>query len=125
MLYAILCYSDEATARSLDKKRDDELMSTLQVVHDALIAEGTLGPSFRLMATGHAKTVRSAAADVLDGPFAETKEQLLGLHLVECASMDEAVAPAHRLQVRRKAPRIGGPLAGRPHDQYFRGNRRG
>ena len=122
MLYAILCYSDEATARSLDKKHDDELMSTLQVVHDELIAEGKLGPSFRLMTTGHAKTVRASADHVLDGPFAETKEQLLGLYLVECANMDEAVATAHRLEVPRKNARIGGSLEVRPLLQYFEGN---
>ncbi len=122
MQYAILCYGDEATVRSLDKKQDDELMTRLSVVHDELIAEGKLGPHFRLMTTGNAKTVRASSDQVLDGPFAETKEQLLGLYVVECATLAEAVETAHRLEVERKRARIAGALEVRPILSYFEGN---
>jgi hypothetical protein len=121
MLYAILCYGDEATVRSLDKARDDALMKKLSAVHDELIAEGKLGPHFRLQTTGTAKTVRAATDQVIDGPFAETKEQLLGLYVVECASMDEAVETAHRLEVERKLARVAGSLEVRPILSYFEG----
>jgi hypothetical protein len=122
MQYAILGYGDEATVRSLDKKRDDELMARLSVVHDELIAEGKLGPHFRLMTSGNAKTLRAASGHVFDGPFAETKEQLLGLYLVECASMAEAVETAHRLEIPRKEAHVAGSLEVRPLLAYFEGN---
>jgi hypothetical protein len=35
---------------------------------------------------------------VIDGPFAETKEQLLGLYVLDCADQDEAVAAARDLK---------------------------
>jgi hypothetical protein len=34
---------------------------------------------------------------VIDGPFAETKEQLGGYHLLECKDLDEAIAVAKRI----------------------------
>ena len=41
---------------------------------------------------------------VIDGPFAETKEQLLGFYLIDCADLDEAVATAKELAVANGAP---------------------
>jgi hypothetical protein len=58
-----------------------------------------LGPSARLGATGQARTLRGpGAGTVLDGPFAETKEQLLGLYVVDCAGEDAAIAVARDLR---------------------------
>ena len=60
---------------------------------------GTLGAVAKLMETSAAMTIRKRGESVmvLDGPFAETKEQLLGLYIVECDSMDEAVDQAKKL----------------------------
>ena len=121
MLFAILCYSDEKVARGLTKAQDDALMAKLGVVHEKLVADGKLGPHFRLMATGHARTVRATGREVFDGPFAETKEQLLGLYLVDCKDMDEAVETAHVLEVERKRANVGGSLEVRPILSYFEG----
>ncbi len=121
MLYAILCYGDEKKVRSLTKEQDDQLMQKLTVVHEKLIAEGKLGPHFRLMTTPHAKTVRVTSDDVLDGPFAETKEQLLGLYVVDCDSLDEAVETAHVLEIERKRANVAGALEVRPLLSYFGG----
>jgi hypothetical protein len=41
---------------------------------------------------------------VIDGPFAETKEQLLGFYIVDCADLDEAVATAKELAIANGAP---------------------
>jgi hypothetical protein len=52
------------------------------------------------MPTTKATTLRKAGdLLVLDGPFAETKEQLLGFFLVECASLDDAIAAARELAI--------------------------
>lgn len=57
-----------------------------------------MGPVVRLMFTTSATTVRGGREPlVIDGPFAETKEQLLGFYVVECASLDEAIGIASQL----------------------------
>jgi hypothetical protein len=64
-----------------------------------LRASGHFGPAARLDETRKARTLRGPGAGVvLDGPFAETKEQLLGFHLVEYDTDDEAIAAARRLR---------------------------
>jgi hypothetical protein len=52
------------------------------------------------MATTAATTVRSSG-EVFDGPFAETKEQLLGFYIVDCETQEEAIETA-RLLAREK-----------------------
>lgn len=50
------------------------------------------------MPTTAAVTVRSGNEPLaIDGPFAETKEQLLGFYIVECASLDEAIDTARQM----------------------------
>ena len=73
-------------------------MAKLDVVQKKLAAEGRLGPVARLMPTTAATTLRKGKeAVVLDGPFAETKEQLLGFFVVDCASLEEAIETAKEL----------------------------
>jgi hypothetical protein len=61
-------------------------------VTDRLTREGRLGPVVRLMPTTAATTLRKGKETiVIDGPFAETKEQLLGLFIVECSSLEQAI----------------------------------
>jgi hypothetical protein len=98
MLYAILCYHDEDVVGSWTKQEDDAVLAKRHSVTDKLAAAGKLGPVARLMPTTAATTVRSGReAIVLDGPFAETKEQLLGFYVVDCASLDEAIEAARAL----------------------------
>jgi hypothetical protein len=67
-------------------------------VQDKLAREGRLGPVARLMDTTAATTIRKAKEPlVIDGPFAETKEQLLGFYLVECESLEQAIEAAKDL----------------------------
>ncbi|MDQ0466739.1 hypothetical protein QO010_004535 [Caulobacter ginsengisoli] len=100
MLYAILAYHDEAaTVATWTPDEDSALMADLIKLNDRLTAEGRLGPAARLGATGDALTLRGPGKGVvLDGPFAETKEQLLGFYVVEGESIDEAVAVARELR---------------------------
>jgi hypothetical protein len=100
MLYAILAYHDEAaTVATWTPHEDRALMSDLLKVNDRLVAEGRLGPAARLGATGAAVTLRGPGKGVvMDGPFAETKEQLLGFYVVEGETLDQAVAIARDLR---------------------------
>src|SRR3981081_2367938 len=99
MLYAILAYHVEAEVMSWTPEEDAALMVNLLAVHDRLNAHKLLGPTARLGGTAKARTLRGPGAGmVLDGPFAETKEQLLGLYVVDCASEDAAIAVARDLR---------------------------
>ncbi len=98
MLYAILCYHDEDLVGSWTRERDAEVMTRLAVVQDKLKKQGRLGPVARLLPTTAATTLRKDDPPVvLDGPYAETKEQLLGFYVVDCHNLDEAVDVARDL----------------------------
>lgn len=98
MLYAILCYDDETVVTGWTAEEEAAAMERLGAVHARLEAAGRLGPVGRLASTSTARTVRKGpAAPVTDGPFAETKEQLLGFYLVECETPDDAEAAAQDL----------------------------
>lgn len=98
MLYAILCYDQEEVVSAWTKEQDDAAIAKLMVVQDKLAKQGRLGPVARLMPTTAATTLRKGAKPiVLDGPFAETKEQLLGFYVVECASLEDALEAAREL----------------------------
>jgi hypothetical protein len=98
MLYALLCYNSEDVVFSWTQEEDDAVMDRLAVVHERLHAQGKLGPALRLLPTTAATTLRKSDPPmVIDGPFAETKEQLLGFYVVDCADLDEALAIARDL----------------------------
>jgi hypothetical protein len=95
MLYAFLAYHDEAAIDALSEAQDDALMEDLHKVHARLIADGHLGPAARLGPTRTARTRRGQA--VMDGPFTETKEQLLGFYVVDFPSLEAALKAADDL----------------------------
>jgi hypothetical protein len=98
MLYAILCYDQEEVVSAWTKEQDDAAIAKLTVVQEKLAKQGRLGPVARLMPTTAATTLRKGAKPiVLDGPFAETKEQLLGFFVVECATLEDALQAAREL----------------------------
>jgi hypothetical protein len=98
MLYAILCYDAEDVVGAWTKEQDEAAIGKLAVVTKKLADEGRLGPVARLLPTTAATTVRKGReAMVIDGPFAETKEQLLGFYVVECASLEAAIDTARDL----------------------------
>src|SRR5664279_493777 len=104
MLYAVLCYNNEDITGSWTKEEDDMVMARLATVTDRLDKVGKLGPVARLMPTTAATTLRKGGygkrlepgpepSVVTDGPFAETKEQLLGFYVIECVvRLNRAVA---------------------------------
>ncbi len=93
MLYAILCYNDEDTVFAWSKEQEDATMARLIAVQEPLAKAGKLGPVARLMPTTAATTLRKGKNEpiVIDGPFAETKEQLLGFYVVDFETLDEAI----------------------------------
>jgi hypothetical protein len=99
MLYAILAYHVEAEVMSWTPQEDAVVMANLSRVHELLNQNGRLGPVARLATTRTAHTLRGLGpGTVLDGPFAETKEQLLGFYIVDFDSEDAAIAAARELR---------------------------
>ena len=99
MLYAVLCYNDENAVATWTKEEDDATMARLAQVEDGMKAKGRLGPVARLLPTTSATTLRKSSGEplIIDGPFAETKEQFLGFYLADCDTLDEAIAFAKDL----------------------------
>jgi hypothetical protein len=99
MLYAILAYHEEGVVESWTKEEDAALMADLLQVNDRLVREKCLGPAARLGPTRRAVTLRGRGdGTVTDGPFAETKEQLLGFYVVDCPTREAAIAVARDLR---------------------------
>jgi hypothetical protein len=98
MLYALLCYNSEDVVFSWSQVEDDAVMARLAVVHETLEKAGKLGPSLRLLPTTAATTLRKSDPPlVIDGPYAETKEQLLGFYIVDVENLEEALGIARDL----------------------------
>ncbi len=99
MQYAILIYGMEGLFDRLPEEEQEAAMERHRELQREHGAKGTLGAVARLMGTSTAVTVRKRGDGVLvlDGPFAETKEQLLGLYILECDSIEDAVKQAKKL----------------------------
>ena len=99
MLYAILCYNDEDVVWSWSQEEDQAVMAKLAAVQDGLVKSGNLGPSLRLLPTTAATTLRKSQDPplVIDGPFAETKEQLLGFYVIDVVDLNAALDIARDL----------------------------
>ena len=99
MLYAILCYNSEDMIGSWTKEQDDAVMADLAAVNDKIAKRGQLGPVARLGPSKTARTLRKEREPFLitDGPYAETKEQILGFWIVDSESDDEAMEAAREL----------------------------
>lgn len=117
MQYAILCYHDEKVTCAWSKEHDEAVMAKLGVVMEKYAKAGRLGPVARLLPTTAATTLRKdrEPALVIDGPFAETKEQLLGFYIVDCDTLDEALQFARELG----AVNPGGSYEIRPVAAFF------
>jgi hypothetical protein len=98
MLYAILCYHDENLVNGWTKEEDDAVLAKRARVTDRLAAAGRHGPAARLMPTTAAVTLRMGKEPVvLDGPFAETKEQLLGFYVLDFPSLEDAITAVREI----------------------------
>jgi hypothetical protein len=99
MQYAILCYHDEDVVWSWSQEEDKAVMDRIAVVGERLTKAGKMGASLRLLPTTAATTLRKTQDPplVIDGPFAETKEQLLGFYLIDVENLEDALAVAREL----------------------------
>jgi hypothetical protein len=98
MFYCILCYNLESEIQAWGREREAAELARREAVTRRLAMQGRLGPVGRLMPSTTAMTVRASPEPLtLDGPFAETKEQLLGFYVVDCPSLEAALEVARSL----------------------------
>jgi hypothetical protein len=98
MQYALLIYTNEAAELTASDQRGREMHAQHMAYAEAMQKAGIMTGGERLRPTSAATTVRVAKGktEVLNGPYAETKEQLGGFYLIEAPDLDTALSWAAR-----------------------------
>jgi hypothetical protein len=98
MKYMLLIYGNETAMKAVPKADVDKMMPAYAAYTEAMAKAGVLTGGNRLQWTDAATTVRATngKTQVLDGPYAETKEQLGGYYLIDVPDLDAALSWAAR-----------------------------
>jgi len=97
MKYACLIYDDEANGPDEASPEFAEMMGGYMAFGEAAGERILGGEALAPVATATTVSVRNGETITTDGPFAETKEQLGGFYILECADLDEAVSLAAQI----------------------------
>ena len=94
MQYMLLIYNNEAGMQTAPQDAVKQMSAAYESYTKALIGAGVLKAGDRLRPSSDATTVRVAngKSQVLDGPYADTKEQLAGYYLIDVADLDAALS---------------------------------
>ena len=103
MQYAMLIYSDESQEPKPGTKEFDDYMGEYFALTDKMKESGMYqaGSALQSVSTATTVKVRDGKVATTDGPFAETKEQLGGLYVLECKDLDEAIKYASKIPTSR------------------------
>ena len=98
MQYLLLIYRDESDMASATEADRSQMTAAYGAYTEAMVQAGILRGGDRLRPASAATTVRTVdgKVQVLDGPYAETKEQLGGYYLIEASDLDAALSWAER-----------------------------
>lgn len=98
MQYLLLIYGSETAMQKAPKEAAEQMYGAYMAYTDAMRKAGAYVGANRLRPTADAATVRApdGKRSVLNGPFAETREQLGGYYLIEAPDMDGALSWAAR-----------------------------
>ena len=93
MKYIALIYSAEETEPAYGSPEFGAQMASYKVATDTYVKDGVMrgGEALHPATTATTVRVRKGKIETLDGPFAETKEQLGGFYIFECANLDDAI----------------------------------
>jgi hypothetical protein len=99
--YMLLVYEEEVDPA--EQAEREAVLPALVELHRSLREAGVLVGVQRLRSTDSATSVRvrEDQTEIVDGPFAVTKERLAGYYILECADLDEALRQAERLPMTR------------------------
>ncbi len=94
MQYMLLIYADEKAMGAAPQQQVTDMTAAYMTYTQALRDAKVLVGADRLKATATATTVRTVGGKtkVLDGPFAETREQLGGYYIIDTPDLDAALA---------------------------------
>jgi hypothetical protein len=94
--YMLLIYDDEAQRANASEADMASLMQDYFAFTDDLTQRGAMkdGAPLDPISTARTVRVRGGQALVVDGPFAETKEQLGGFYMIECDTIEQAIEAA-------------------------------
>jgi hypothetical protein len=112
MQVMLMCCIEESRWHALPEAERDAVMKDYGSWVEELQRSGRHRATEKLAGSPAAKTLRLRGGKrvVTDGPYAETKEQFGGFHIVECRDLDEALAIAERIPTLR----VGGTIELRP-----------
>lgn len=98
MQFMLMDYVNESGWTELPKEEQGEWLGAYRAYVEAMITAGVLKRSIGLEPTAAATTVRvvDGKTQVLDGPYADSKEQLGGAHIIDVPDLDAALAWAAR-----------------------------
>ena len=98
MKYLLMIYGNESAAQSAPAAATQEMMAAYGAYSQALVQAGVMVGGERLQPSTAATRVRSQAGktEVLDGPYAESKEQLGGYYMIDVPDLDQAITWAAR-----------------------------
>ena len=101
MQYLLMCCFDEKKWDAIPESQRGEIMKEYSDWIAGTAKTGHYRGGAKLRSTASATTLRAKNGKpvVMDGPFAETKEQLGGYYLVECPSLDEAIEASSKLPI--------------------------
>jgi hypothetical protein len=99
MRYLLMICTDESAMSAASPEETAAMMTEYMAFGDEMGKKGVLQGGERLYPTTDATTVQVRDGEVLtlDGPFAETKEQMGGYYVVDCPNLDEAIAVAAKI----------------------------
>ena len=99
MQYMLLCCFDEERWATMPDADKDKIMQEYSEFIQSIVKSGHYRAGAKLQPASNGTTVRQKDGKLIttDGPFAETKEQLGGYHLVECQDLNEAIGIAGRI----------------------------
>ena len=94
MKYALMDYVSEAGWTQIPQAEQKEWLGAYRAYMEAMSKAGILRESLGLRPSASATTVRTTngKSQLLDGPYADSKEQLGGLHVIEVADLDAALS---------------------------------
>ena len=114
MQYLLMCCFDEKQWNAIPEPQRDAVMQEYGEWVEGAVKGGQYLAGAKLQPIASATTLRGRNGKpvLTDGPFAETKEQLGGYHVVDCKDLNEALALASRIPTLR----VGGTIEVRPID---------
>ena len=112
MQYLLMCCFEEKAWNAIPEQEREVVMREYGAWIDSATASGQYLAGGKLKQSSLSTTVRvkNGKPVITDGPFAETREQLGGYHIVECKDLDEALALAARVPTLK----VGGTMEVRP-----------